>query len=251
MKNGIVINFLTASLILISGAFCVMAFNKNSGSKNTVTFYKVPLVCSEAPSIGCGSKAKPVLQQLENSSGIAEAWLNHTGTVIALVWKDNMNAAARENTVNTIFKEQNMAVQLVSGKEYDVMLNDFNKKKNWLRNTDVNQLSMIEAGEIASRIVARVNAKTPLSSETVSALKTAFKNIFKNRFTTMNTTDINKQPKNVASTIKQKIENDLLAAGKKYLNATQMNVLQDAIALGLQPIEEEPGYAKDVCCKKK
>jgi len=252
MKLRTVTILSAAILVSMCCFFSLMAFNAKSGTKgkNPVTFYKVPLVCSAAPEIGCGSKAKPVLKQLETSSSVTEAWLNHAGTVIAVVWKVDNNKVSSEKNIMSIFKEQNMDVRMVTGKEYDAMLNNFNKdKKNWLRHTDVDKLSMIEASEIASRIVARVNAKTPLSSETATALKNDFENLFKNRFITMNTTKVNKDT-NLVATFKQKTEDDLLAAGKKYLDGTQMNALQAAIALGLQPVEGEPGYAKDGCCSK-
>ncbi len=243
-----------ASAVLLGSvccAFFLMSFKaKSSVKKNVVvTFYKVPLVCSAAPEIGCGSKAKPVLKQLEKNTSVAEAWLNHTGTVIAVVWKANNNMATSEKNTMAIFKEQNMDVQMVTGKEYDAMLNEFSDKKNWLRHSDVDKLSMIEAGEIGSRIVARVNAKTPLSNETSSSLKTDFETLFKKRFTTMNTADVNKDP-NLIDTFRQQTEHDLLAIGKKYLDPGQMKALQAAITLGLQPVEGETGYAKDSCCSK-
>jgi hypothetical protein len=251
MKSTVLTILSAGTIVSMCCAFHLVSFKSKSGSlsKNQVTFYKVPLICSAAPEIGCGSKAKPVLKQLETSSGIAEAWLNHTGTVIAVVWKENSNKVSSEKNTMAIFKEQNMDVQMVTGKEYDVMRNDFNDRKNWLRHTDVDKLSMIEAGEIASRIVARVNTKTSLSNETVSALKNDFETLFKNRFMTMNTTDVNKDP-NLVATFRQETEDDMLAAGKKYLDAGQMNALQAAIALGLQPVEGEAGYEKDGCCSK-
>ncbi|QTE44196.1 hypothetical protein J3L21_02085 [Mucilaginibacter rubeus] len=232
-------------------AFCLMSFKAKPGGKgeSTVTFYKVPLVCSAAPEIGCGSKAKPVLKQLEKNSSVAEAWLNHTGTVIAVVWKANNNRAVGEKNTMAVFKGQNLDVQMVTGKEYDAMLNDFIDKKNWLRYAEVDKLSMIEAGEIGSRIVARVNAKTPLSNETSSSLKTDFETLFKRWFIKMDTTDVNKDP-NLIDTFRQQTEHDLLSIGKKYLDAGQMNALQAAITLGLQPAEGETGYAKDGCCSK-
>ncbi len=247
------ITIITSAVLLgsICCAFFLMSFRAKSGIKKNVviTFYKVPLVCSAAPEIGCGSKAKPVLKQLEKNTSVAEAWLNHTGTVIAIVWKANNNMAAGEKNAMAIFKEQNLDVQMVTGKEYDAMLSDFSNKKNWLRDTDVDKLSMIEAGEIGSRIVARVNAKAPLSIETSSLLKTDFETLFKKRFIAMNTTDVNKDP-NLIDTFRQQTEDDLLAIGKKYLDSLQMNALQAAITLGLQPVEGETGYAKDGCCSK-
>jgi hypothetical protein len=251
MKSAVLTILSAGTIFSLCCAFHLVSIKSKSGSlsKSQVTFYKAPLVCSAAPEIGCGSKAKPVLKRLEENSNVAQALLNHAGTVLAVVWKDNLNTNAYEENVMTIFREQNMDVEKVSGKEYDVLLKDFNKKKNWLRHTEVDRLSMIEAGEIATRLVARVTAKTSLSNETVSALKKDFETLFKNRFIIMNTTDVNKDP-NLLATFRQETEHDMLAAGKKYLDAGQMNVLQAAIALGLQPVEGEAGYEKEGCCSK-
>jgi hypothetical protein len=38
----------------------------------TITFYDLPLVCGAAPEIGCGSRAKLLLIDLEQQSGIKE-----------------------------------------------------------------------------------------------------------------------------------------------------------------------------------
>jgi hypothetical protein len=51
-----------------------------------ITFYDVPLVCGAAPAIGCGSRAKPLLMDLEQRTAIKEAWLNRAGTIVAIVW---------------------------------------------------------------------------------------------------------------------------------------------------------------------
>jgi mercuric ion transport protein len=39
-----------------------------------ISFYTVPLVCSAAPEIGCGSRAKPILRKLEGNPALAGAW---------------------------------------------------------------------------------------------------------------------------------------------------------------------------------
>src|SRR5260370_42633358 len=53
----------------------------------TITFYDVPLVCGAGPEIRCGSRAKPLLIDLEQQIGIKEAWLNRTGTIVAIGWR--------------------------------------------------------------------------------------------------------------------------------------------------------------------
>jgi len=55
--------------------------NKSTNDE-IVTFYDVPLVCGAAPAIGCGSRAKPLLMDLEQRTAIKEAWLNRAGTIV-------------------------------------------------------------------------------------------------------------------------------------------------------------------------
>ena len=51
----------------------------NSVNNEIITFYDVPLVCGAAPAIGCGSRAKPLLIDLEQQTAVEEAWLNRRG----------------------------------------------------------------------------------------------------------------------------------------------------------------------------
>jgi len=41
-----------------------------SSEKEIISFYEVPLVCGAAPEIGCGSRAKPVLLEMEKNSAV-------------------------------------------------------------------------------------------------------------------------------------------------------------------------------------
>lgn len=58
-----------------------------------IDFYQVSLRCRAAPGLGCGSRAKPLLLELERNPAVAEAWLNRAGTLVAVVRKD---VAARD-----------------------------------------------------------------------------------------------------------------------------------------------------------
>lgn len=57
---------------------------KSTTAARRVSVYRVPLVCEAAPHLGCGTRAKPVLQDLERQLGISEAWLNRAGDSIAV-----------------------------------------------------------------------------------------------------------------------------------------------------------------------
>jgi hypothetical protein len=77
----------------------------NSTDPETISFYDVPLVCGAAPSIGCGSRAKPLLLDLEQQTSIREAWLNRTGTIVAIVWR---GPARMEEVGRPIFERHEM-----------------------------------------------------------------------------------------------------------------------------------------------
>ncbi len=81
-------NMKKISLIIACIVVQAVFFNRcNSTEGNTaangITFYDVPLVCGAYAEIGCGSRAKPALMDMEKNPGVKEAWLNRTGTVIA------------------------------------------------------------------------------------------------------------------------------------------------------------------------
>jgi hypothetical protein len=65
----------------------------NSVNNEIITFYDVPLVCGAAPAIGCGSRAKPLLIDLEQQTAVEEAWLNRAGTILAIVWSGPIRTA--------------------------------------------------------------------------------------------------------------------------------------------------------------
>lgn len=208
--------------------------------KGKISFYSVPLVCGAAPKLGCGSKAKPVLLSLESKKDIvAEAWLNRPGTVVAIVWNDNASSQLRTATAESIFKENKMDVELLSSKEHNEMLKEFEQKQNWYRGAEVNKLSMEEADIIAERLVKRIHPKTPLSQEKMQSLKTEFANVFKSRFTQNYSSEINSNESKVVENSRERREDELLEIGKKYLSEKERLILKDAIALGYRPLPQE------------
>lgn len=248
MKKLIVAGALLLAAIVI---YSFVSGNKEApNTKSNISFYKAPLVCAAAPQIGCGSKAKPVLLSLENKNDVVtEAWLNRTGTVIAVVWKENTTPDLRTSVANAVFTENKLNVTAVSGEEEKTLMADFANKQNWYRNTDVDNLSMEEAGIIADRLISRVNAKTPLSKEKAENLKTEFIQAFKNRFTKNYGSAINNNEQKVVNDNKKQIEDEVLSIGQKYLNESEMTVLKEAIGMGLRPTEKDKSKSKSCCSK--
>jgi hypothetical protein len=83
-------------------AGCLLYTPLASGAENAtaltvdrISVFKAPLVCPAAPQIGCGSASKPILLDLEKQPGVLEAWLNRAGTIIAVMWKPELNSEDR------------------------------------------------------------------------------------------------------------------------------------------------------------
>ena len=204
-----------------------------------VSFYQVPLVCGAAPHIGCGSKSKPVLLELEAHKEIAEAWLNRTGTVMALVWENSSSSANRNQIANSVFKKNNMDLEELKGRTHKKLLKDFQSQKDWLRGAGVDRLSEEEAKIIADRLVSRVNAKAPLTEERSATLESEFTSVFKRRFTQNYSSAINSNEVKMMEGLREKIKEELLEIGKKYLLVTEMSALKEAIAPGWRPTEDQ------------
>src|SRR5882672_7314968 len=105
--------------VAVSGLFCVRMAraetNKTIISPERLTFYEVPLVCPAAPEIGCGSRSKPILLQLERENTVAEAWLNRPGTILAIVWKPETNRKERAATFEAVTKKEQLKARELNG----------------------------------------------------------------------------------------------------------------------------------------
>ena len=92
MKRTIV----TAGVLSLLGtSFAFAEDTKIAVKTDRVSLLEVPLRCEAAPEIGCGSRSKPILLELERESIIREAWLNDTGTVLAVVGTEGSTRESR------------------------------------------------------------------------------------------------------------------------------------------------------------
>src|SRR6266542_87646 len=147
MKKTILLSLILSSAIAFNA--CSNG-NAATAQKQVVSFYKVPLVCSAAPDIGCGSRSKPVLLKLEKNPSVKEAWLNRAGTVIAIVWKNNEQT---ETVAKPVFNENGVDFTEISEKDATDYKENFRKENFWYHSADVDMLSREEAATIAASLV--------------------------------------------------------------------------------------------------
>jgi len=131
-----------------------------------ITFYDVPLVCGAAPAIGCGSRAKPLLMELEQPTAIKEAWLNRAGTIVAIVWS---GPARTEEVGKPVFERHE--IQYRERGDDRKTTGSFRSEGTWLRGAEVDRLSLEEARVIAETSVASAAKERLVSVEEGAHIK--------------------------------------------------------------------------------
>ena len=138
---------LTIPLLVIAG---FIVNDKIKAKEAPVSFYKTPLVCNAAPEIGCGSRSKPALLELEKNPAVKEAWMNRPGTIIAIVWKNKAQTAL---VAEPVFAKNNISFTELKEQDAASYKKTFRKENLWYRGADVDILSREEAVTIAASSV--------------------------------------------------------------------------------------------------
>jgi len=179
-------SFIALACAVVSLVWTTNSFAEESRARiqpESISLFQVPWQCPAAPEIACGGLAKPVLLELEQNTGIAEAWVNRAGTVLAVVGSDQ-NREARTKTVLALLREifeKDVATEL-QGESRTTELASFRSGAAWYRGAQVDALSIEEADIVAARLVRRIQATVALSDERAGLLKASFAGILKARF---------------------------------------------------------------------
>jgi hypothetical protein len=206
--------------------------NDARGTKSdSVTFYKVPLMCHAAPGIGCGSLSKPVLLDLESKPIVAEAWLDRQGKTLAIVWKQGAAAAERTLVAIAIRKTHNLSAEELSGGAREAALQSFRLGGGWHRGADVDRLSEEEAGIIAERLVVRVTAKAPTISSKAELLRPIIADIVRDCLVG--------SPDPSSARCRETFPHDLITVVRDHLSPAETDALFAAARAGFRPLAGE------------
>ena len=198
-----------------------------SPSSDRVSFFEVPLECGAAEGLGCGSAAKPILTDLERNSRIAQARINHPGTILAVVWKmpnDRSDAA-----VEALFEKHRLAAATLKGEAREKALKGF-QSEQWYGVADVDRLSEHEARVIAARLVNRARGHLDLAPNRLAALTEDLALVFARHLRLRD---------EECDTRRDVIEQELTKAASKYLNPQQLAELRKAGEQGIQALPGE------------
>jgi hypothetical protein len=204
------------------------ASSGRSVSSDQVSFYKVPLACPAARNLGCGSAAKPVLLALEKRNTIQEAWLDHPGTTLAIVWKKSTMADARAADLASVTGGRNISLQELTGSERDKSLKGFLSRQQWYRGAQVDKLSEEEAMVITDRLIRRATVKAPTIAGKSESLKLAFSQVIRERLTGCDSKEC-----------RDDYRKKLVDIARKNLNDGEFNALMAAEKLGYRAVGDE------------
>ncbi len=213
-------------------------------TSDRVDFFRTPLVCGAAPDIGCGSRAKPLLLELERNAAVESAWLDRPGNTIAVVWKEaKLSRKQRIAVIKQPFAAQAIPIELVKeAGEHERLLAALNGGGGWYRGAAVDALSLEEAGVIADNIVGQLLDAKLVEPAPAEQLRNELRGYFEVELVQLRTRD-----ELFGEALQARWRSDIAAIGEIYVGAGKMPQVQirSSKSKGC-----ETGGNKD-CCKGK
>jgi hypothetical protein len=216
---------IAALAALQTGAFAQTVAAKISPDQ--VSFYSVPLACPAARGLGCGSAAKLVLLALEQKSSIQEAWLDHAGTTLAIIWKKATQAETRVAVIQSVADDRGLSLHELSADRRSENLKSFESRNGWYRGAEVDRLSAEEAGVIVDRLIRRAAAQEPTITEKASALRTAMTKVIREQLVGCRSTQCREDCHN------------RLTIARQNLNDREFRAFMEAEKQGSRPVGGE------------
>jgi len=204
-----------------------IAARDTRASSERLSFFEVPLECGAVESLGCGSAAKPILNELDRNSRIAEARINRPGTILAVVWKSPNDRP--DSAVEALFEKHRLAAAALKGQAREKALKEY-QAEQWYGAADVDRLSEHEARVIAARLVNRARSHFDLAPNRIAALTEDLALVFARHLTLRD---------EECDTRRDVIEAELAKAASKYLNPQQLAELRKAGEQGIQALPGE------------
>lgn len=195
----------------------VKSYDVMNSSNTAVSFYEAPLVCHAAPSIGCGSKAKFMLVDLEKYTDAVEgAWLNKTGTVVAVKWNTNTNETKQSEIINAVSTSHSIELSPVISAEANTYARTFPNSSQWFKGKEVDKLSKEEAQIIAKNTIAGYKKDGLVKASFEKQFQADIATIYENLFLSIGSY------KDLTTEAYNKVEEQIQKAGEKYVGKGKM-----------------------------
>ena len=225
----------------------VKSYDFMSTNNTGVSFYEAPLVCHAAPSIGCGSKAKFLLVDLEKYDDAVEgAWLNKTGTVVAVKWNNKTDVDKKEKIIKTVSANHNIELTTLAQTEGTDYAKTFPNNGEWYKGKEVDKLSKEEADIIAKNTIASYREKKLIKPSFEKQFHADIEKIYADLFLSISSY------KDLTTEAYNKVESQIQQAGEKYVGKGKMPRVELCIA-SEERCEKDKSCSegeKKSCCEK-
>lgn len=182
-----------------------------------VSFYEAPLICKAAPSVGCGSKAKFMLVELEQYKEVVEgAWLNKKGTVVAVKWTTSIDDAGKEEIITSVSGHHGIALTSLVSAEANQYAGSFPNKEEWYKGDEVDKLSKEEAVIIAKNTIAGYKKDGLIKSSYETLFEADIAKIYTELFLSISSY------KDLTIEAYNTVEKQIQQAGEKYVGKGKM-----------------------------
>lgn len=199
-----------------------------------VTFYQVPLMCPAARGLACGSRAKPVLLELERNAVVDEAWLDRTGETLAVVWREGSLAVERAAAINGATSAHEISIRELTQRARGEAERRFQSRVAWYRGSDVDRLSEEEAHVIAARLMRSLVAKAPTAAHKAESLKPVLAELIRAELVGSPSPSANLP--DCCDTFRER----MVTKARQHLSTTELNALLEVAELGFRPVGDEP-----------
>ncbi len=194
-------------------------------SNTAISFYKAPLVCQAAPSIGCGSKAKFLLADLEkNNNAVKGAWLNKTGTVVAVKWNSNVDENKKDEIIKTVSSTHDIELTPSAQTQTANYEKSFLKNGEWFKGDEVDKLSKEEAAIIAKNTIAGYKKDGLIKPSCEKLFEEDITKIYEDLFMSVSSY------KDLTTEAYNNVEDQIQQAGEKYVGKGKMPHVELCIA---------------------
>jgi copper chaperone CopZ len=225
----------------------VKSYDFMSASNTDVSFYDAPLVCHAAPSIGCGSKAKFLLIDLEKYDNEVEgAWLNKTGTVVAVKWNPNTDDTKKTEIIKAVSSSHNIELSPMISTEATNYAKTFPNSSQWFKGKEVDNLSKEEAQIIAKNTIEGYKKDGLIKPAYEKQFQTDIAKIYENLFLSISSY------KDLTTEAYNTVEGQIQRAGEKYMGKGNMPRVELCVS-SEEKCEKDKSCSKDSgksCCDK-
>jgi hypothetical protein len=167
-----------------------------------------------------------MLLELERTEAIQEAWLDHSGETLAIVWSENSSAAQRATALKQIADKHEVSLDEMTGQARETSITAFRSGKGWHRGSDVDRLSEEEALVITNRLLDRTAVEAPSAKSKADAIRPELTDTIRQLL-------VGEMPS------MEECREKLTKIGQKHFNEAELTAFEHAFEKGYRPIGAE------------